>query len=68
MGQFSPVHFLGFGTFCRFFAFLGIFCILGVSEGVGGVLGVLLSYKTSRGIKLVVGMVNDWFRKVWEGF
>ena len=60
MGQFSLVHFLGFCTFCRFWAFLGIFCILWVSVGVGGVLGVLQGYKTTGGIKLVVGMVNDW--------
>ena len=60
MGQFSLVHFLGFCTFCRFGAFLGIFCILRVSVGVGGVLGVVQGYKTTGGIKLVVGMVNDW--------
>ena len=34
--------------------------IFGVLVGVGGVLGVLLSYKTTRGIKLVVGIVNGW--------
>ena len=60
MGQFSLVHFLGFCTFCRVWPFLGIFCILGVSVGVGGVLEVLLSYKTTRGIKLVLGLVNGW--------
>ena len=56
MGQFSFVHFSGF---CSFWPFLGIFCILGVSGGVGGVLGVLLSYKVTRGIILVVGRVTE---------
>ena len=60
MGQFSYVHFLGACNFCRIWLFLGIFCILGVSGGVGGVLGVLLGYKITRGIKLVVGRVNNW--------
>ena len=60
MGQFSLVHFLGFCTFCCFWPFLGIFCIFGVSVGVGGVLGVLLSYKITRGIKLVLWRVYDW--------
>ena len=49
-----------FCTFCRFWPFLCIFCIFGVSVGVGGVLGVLLSYKITRGVKLVVGRVNNW--------
>ena len=60
MGQFTFSHFLGFCTFCRFWAFWGIFCIFGVLVGVGGFLGVLQGYKTTGGIKLVVGMVNDW--------
>ena len=33
--------------------------IFGVLVGVGGVLGVVGSYKTIRGIKLVEGRVND---------
>ena len=53
-----------FFEFLHFLPFLGIFCILGVSVGVGGVLGVLLSYKITRGIKLVLRRVYDW---VWEG-
>ena len=60
MGQFSFVHFLGFCTFCRFWPFWGMFCIFGISVGVGGVLGVLVSYNITRGIKLVVGRVNYW--------
>ena len=60
MGQFSFVHFLGFCTFCRFWPFWGMFCIFGISVGVGGVLGVLVSYNITRGIKLVVGRVNHW--------
>ena len=59
MGQFSFEQFLGFCTFCRFWQFLGIFCIFGVSGGVGWVLGVLLSYKVTRGIILVVGRVTE---------
>ena len=39
--------------------FLGIFCIFWVPGGVGGVLGVLLGYKITRGIKLVVGRVTE---------
>ena len=33
--------------------------IFGVFVGVAGVLGVLVSYKITRGIKLVDGRVND---------
>ena len=32
----------------------------GVLGGVGGFLGVPMSYKITRGITLVVGRVNDW--------
>ena len=42
----------------HFLPFLGIFCIFEVLVGVGGVLGVLLSYKITRRIKLIVGRVN----------
>ena len=46
----------------HFLPFLGIFWVPG---GVGGVLGVLLGYKITRGIKLVVrgSMIGFW--KVW---
>ena len=44
-----------FGNFWAFLAFLGF-------SGGWGVLGVLVSYKITRGITLVVGRVNDW---VW---
>ena len=52
----------------HFLPFLGIFCIFWVPGGVGGVLGVLLGYKITRGIKLVVrgSMIGFW--KVWGGF
>ena len=65
MGQFSYVHFLGVCTFCRIWPFLGIFCILGVSGGVGGFLGVLLGYKITRSIKLVVRRSMIGSRQVW---
>ena len=58
MGQFTFSHFLGFCTFCRFWAFWGIFCTFGVLVGGEGVLGVLLSYKITRRIKLIVGRVK----------
>ena len=60
MGQFSFSQFLGFRIFGRFFTFLVIFGIFWVSVGVKGVLGVLVSYKITRGTILVVGRVNDW--------
>ena len=43
-----------FGHFWAIFAFYGFLVVL------GGVLGVLLGYKITRGIKLVVGRVNGW--------
>ena len=58
--EYGSIHIFTFFGFLHLLPFLGIFCIFGVLVGVGGVLGVLLSYKTSRGIKLVIGMVNDW--------
>ena len=60
MGQFSFVHFLGFCTFRRFWPSGAFFCIFEISVGVGGFLGVLVSYNITRGIKLVVGRVNYW--------
>ena len=51
---FGVLHFLPFLTIFRHFWHFG------VSVGVGRVLGVLLSYKVTRGIELVVGRVNDW--------
>ena len=60
MGQFSLVIFLGFCTFRRFWPFWGIFLHFWISVGVGGFLGVLVSYDITRGIKLVVGRVNYW--------
>ena len=60
MGQFSCVHFFGFVHFLPFLAIWGIFCIFEISVGVGGFLGVLVSFNITRGIKLVVGRVNYW--------
>ena len=59
-GEYGSILACTFFGFLHFLPFLGIFCILRVSVGVGGVLGVLQGYKTTGGIKLVVGMVNDW--------
>ena len=49
-----------FVLFLHFWQFLAIFGIFGVSVGVGRVWGVLVSYKITTGIKLVVKKVNDW--------
>ena len=58
-GSILTFTFFGFLHFLPILGIFGHFCIFGVSVGVGGVLGVLLSYKITRGIKLVVGKVND---------
>ena len=55
-------------VFTCFWPFLGIFCIFGVSVGVGRVLGVLLSYKITRGIKLVLWRVYEWVKEGLGGF
>ena len=60
IGQFSSIQFLGFCIFGLFWPFRAIFGIFGVSVGVWGVWGVLVSYKITRGIKLVAGRVNYW--------
>ena len=57
MGQFSFVHNLGF---LHFLPFLAIFGIFGSSVGVEGFWGVLVSYKITRGIKSVVGWLNQF--------
>ena len=51
----SFLQFLGFSIFGDFLRFLAIF---EVSVEIWGVLGVLVSYKIIRGIKLVVGRVT----------
>ena len=59
---FGVLHFLPFlGIFGHFLHFLGFWW-------GWGVLGVLLGYKITRGIKLVVrgSMIGFW--KVWGGF
>ena len=43
-----------------FWSFLGIFGYFWGFSGGLGVLGVLVSYKITRGTILVVGRVNDW--------
>ena len=61
----SILTFTFFGFF-HFLPFLGIFGHFGhflhfwVSVGVGGVLGVLLSYKKSRVNNLVLRRVYEW--------
>ena len=50
-----------FGHFRAFWFFLGI---LGVSVEIWGILGVLVSYKIPRGIRMVVGRVTE---RVWGG-
>ena len=67
MGQFSYVHVLGFALFAIFGHFLH-FLHFWVSGGVGGFLGVLLGYKITRGIKLVVRGSIIGFWKVWVFF
>ena len=51
-----------FDIFGLFWPFLAIF---GVSVGFWPFLGVLVSYKITGGIRLVVWRVNNW---VWGGF
>ena len=62
-GEYGSILACTFFGFLHFLPFLGIFGhflhFAGFSGG-WGVLGVLQGYKTTRGIKLVVGMVNDW--------
>ena len=58
----SILTFTFFGFF-HFFPFLGIFghfLHFWVSVGVGGVLGVLLSYKKTRVNNLVLRRVYEW--------
>ena len=54
MGQFSMGMNIG-----HFICIFLEFCIFGFQRGLGG-LGVLATYKINRGIKLVLGRVNDW--------
>ena len=59
MGQFRFLQFWGFGRFWPFLAILGRFWHLWGFGGDLGVLGVLVSFKITRGIKLVVGRVTE---------
>ena len=49
------------GIFGRFGFFLGI---LGVSVEIWGILGVLVSYKITRGVRLIVAVSLKGFRGV----
>ena len=50
-----------FGHFRAFWFFLGI---LGVSVEIWGILGVLVSYKITRGVRLIVAVSLKGFRGV----
>ena len=50
-----------FGHFRAFWFFLGI---LGVSVEIWGILGVLVSYKITRGFRLIVAVSLKGFRGV----
>ena len=59
-GSILTCTFFGFLHFLPILGIFGHFCIFGVSVGAGGVLGVLLSYKITRGMNLVLRRVYDW--------
>ena len=61
--SFTFLQFLGFIIFKRFF-FGGGGGILGVSVEIWGILGVLVSYKIPRGIRMVVGRALKGFGEV----
>ena len=56
----SHLHIFEFLHFLPFLVILGHFLHFWVSVGVGGVLGVLQSYKITRGINLVLQRVYGW--------
>ena len=58
--SFTFLQFLGFLIFGRFF-WRGI---LGVSVEIWGILGVLVSYKITRGVRLIVAVSLKGFRGV----
>ena len=60
--SFTFLQFLGFLIFGRFF--LGGGGILGVSVEIWGILGVLVSYKITRGVRLIVAVSLKGFRGV----
>ena len=59
---FSFLQFWGILIFSHFWAFFGILGILGVSVEIFGILGVLVSYKIPRGMRMVVGGVTERVR------
>ena len=58
--EYGSIHIFTFFGFLHFLPILGIFAFLWVSVGVGGVLGVLLSYKKTRVNNLVLRRVYEW--------
>ena len=58
--EYGSILICTFFGFLHFLPFLAIFGIFGVSVGVGGFWGVLVSYKITRGIKSVVGWLNQF--------
>ena len=58
--SFTFLQFLGFLIFWRFFGG----GILGVSVEIWGILGVLVSYKITRGVRLIVAVSLKGFRGV----
>ena len=58
--SFTFLQFLGFLIFGRFFGG----GILGVSVEIWGILGVLVSYKITRGVRLIVAVSLKGFRGV----
>ena len=61
MVQYPFEQFLFFALFAVFGHFWAFLAFLGFQWGLGGILEMLVSYKITRGIKLVVGRINDWF-------
>ena len=58
--SFGVFHFWAFVEhFWAFPVVLGILGILGVSVEIWGILGVLVSYKITRGVRLVVASITD---------
>ena len=60
----SILIFFCFGHFWVFRAFWFFLGILGVSVEIWGILGVLVSYKITRGVRLIVAVSLKGFRGV----
>ena len=61
---FSFLKFVGFSIFGHIWAFWFFLGILGVSVEIWGILGVLVSYKITRGVRLIVAVSLKGFRGV----